>query len=354
MLIQPIRDWTACRAGRSCERRARVAWPPRAACPSMDESRGPPTQPDSGGPSTASTAARSAGEASGPMTWRSITASLATRRRAGGKGRAHGEVGMVSASSVAERRADGCGPLYRPERPSLRRPGDLVTSPTTTAAPPPPAAAANAGTGPEKSGLVLLSLILVAAVANLNLSVANVALPDIGKAFDASQTALDLVAVGYSLGLAASVLWLGALGDRYGRKLMLLLGILLSIPACIVAATAPSIEILIARPDRRRHLRRHGLPDDPRPDRRPVVRACPDPVDRPVVGPRRGDRGTRTAGVGLPARALRVGLGLHRHPAAGGRRAGHGHPVRAGPRQRDDREGRQPRRDPVGGDDRRR
>ena len=117
-----------------------------------------------------------------------------------------------------------------------------MTSPTTTAAPPPPAAAANAGTGPEKSGLVLLSLILVAAVANLNLSVANVALPDIGKAFDASQTALDLVAVGYSLGLAASVLWLGALGDRYGRKLMLILGILLSIPACIVAAFAPSIE----------------------------------------------------------------------------------------------------------------
>ena len=62
--------------------------------------------------------------------------------------------------------------------------------------------------------MVLLALILVAAVANLNLSVANVALPSIGLAFDASQTQLDLVAVGYSLGLAASVLWLGALGDR--------------------------------------------------------------------------------------------------------------------------------------------
>ena len=104
---------------------------------------------------------------------------------------------------------------------------------------------APAGHAPDKAGLVLLSLILVAAVANLNLSVANVALPDIGAAFDASQTALDLVAVGYSLGLAASVLWLGALGDRYGRKLMLILGVLLSIPACLLAAFAPTIEVLI-------------------------------------------------------------------------------------------------------------
>jgi MFS family permease len=72
---------------------------------------------------------------------------------------------------------------------------------------------------PARSGLVLIALILVAAVANLNLSVANVALPSIGEAFDSSQTTLNLIAVGYSLGLAASVLWLGAIGDRYGRKL---------------------------------------------------------------------------------------------------------------------------------------
>ncbi len=98
---------------------------------------------------------------------------------------------------------------------------------------------------PSGGGLILASLILVAAVANLNLSVANVALPSIGLAFTASQTALDLVAVGYSLGLAASVLWLGAIGDRYGRKMLLLLGIGLSIPACLVAAFAPTIEVLI-------------------------------------------------------------------------------------------------------------
>jgi len=106
-------------------------------------------------------------------------------------------------------------------------------------------ATSSPATGPERGGIILTSLILVAAVANLNLSVANVALPSIGKAFDASQTALDLVAVGYSLGLAASVLWLGALGDRYGRKMMLLIGTTLAIPASLLAAFSPSVEVLI-------------------------------------------------------------------------------------------------------------
>ncbi|MEX2107006.1 MAG: MFS transporter [Solirubrobacterales bacterium] len=97
---------------------------------------------------------------------------------------------------------------------------------------------------PKRAGLVLVALILVAAVANLNLAVANVALPDIGKAFDAGQTTLNLVAVGYSLGLATSVLYLGALGDRYGRKMMLLLGMGISIPVSLLAALAPSIGVL--------------------------------------------------------------------------------------------------------------
>jgi MFS transporter, DHA2 family, multidrug resistance protein len=68
-----------------------------------------------------------------------------------------------------------------------------------------------ASTAPARAGVVLVTLILVAAVANLNLSVANVALPSIGEAFDSGQVMLNLIAVGYSLGLAASVLYLGAL-----------------------------------------------------------------------------------------------------------------------------------------------
>jgi MFS family permease len=101
-------------------------------------------------------------------------------------------------------------------------------------------------TAPERAGLVLGSLIAVAAVANLGLAVANVALPSIGEHFDASQVELNLVAVGYSLGLAASVLYFGAVGDRYGRKLLLLLGMILTVPADCLAAWAPSIDVLFA------------------------------------------------------------------------------------------------------------
>ena len=97
---------------------------------------------------------------------------------------------------------------------------------------------------PKRAGIVLATLILVAGVANLNLAVANVALPDIGKDFDASQVSMDLIAVGYSLGLAGSVLYLGAIGDRYGRKMLLLLGMALTIPASVLAAFAPSATVL--------------------------------------------------------------------------------------------------------------
>jgi EmrB/QacA subfamily drug resistance transporter len=108
-----------------------------------------------------------------------------------------------------------------------------------------PVQAAQADTAPSGPGkIVLASLILVAAVANLNLSVANVALPSIGQAFDASQVQLNLVAVGYSLGLAASVLWFGALGDRHGRKMMLLIGTVLAIPASLLAAYSPTVDFL--------------------------------------------------------------------------------------------------------------
>jgi EmrB/QacA subfamily drug resistance transporter len=99
---------------------------------------------------------------------------------------------------------------------------------------------------PARAGLVLSALILGALVCNINLAAANVALPDVGDAFHASQTALNIVAVGCSLGLAMSVLYFGALADRYGRKQLLLAGLVATVLASLLSAYSVTIEMLMA------------------------------------------------------------------------------------------------------------
>jgi MFS transporter, DHA2 family, multidrug resistance protein len=93
-----------------------------------------------------------------------------------------------------------------------------------------------AGDRPPRAGAILTVLVLGAVVANINLAIANVALPSIGAALDTTQAELNLIAVGFTLGLASSVLYLGALADRYGRKPAMTLGAALSIPASLLAA----------------------------------------------------------------------------------------------------------------------
>ncbi|MCB0870039.1 MAG: MFS transporter [Solirubrobacterales bacterium] len=98
---------------------------------------------------------------------------------------------------------------------------------------------------PAKAPLVLAALLIAAVVCNINFAAATVSLPDIGESFDASQTALNLVGLGTGLGLAMSVLYFGAIADRYGRKQLLLLGMVLTVLACFLSAFAPSVEFLI-------------------------------------------------------------------------------------------------------------
>ncbi|TAK71075.1 MAG: MFS transporter [Actinomycetota bacterium] len=99
---------------------------------------------------------------------------------------------------------------------------------------------------PAHAGLVLATLILGAVVANINLGIANVALPTIGRELQASQTQLTAVANAFSLGLACSVLYFGAIGDRYGRKLLFLIGAAASIPTAMLAAWASDPQLLAA------------------------------------------------------------------------------------------------------------
>ena len=108
-----------------------------------------------------------------------------------------------------------------------------------------PEPAVEASSAPPRSGLVLLALVTGAIVANINLSIANVALPTIGADLGATQDQLTQIADAFALGLAATVLYLGSIGDRYGRKLLFVLGALFTIPTAMLAAWAPTPDVLI-------------------------------------------------------------------------------------------------------------
>jgi len=98
---------------------------------------------------------------------------------------------------------------------------------------------------PPRGSLVLLALVTGAIVANINLAVANVALPTIGADLQASQNQLDAIAEAFALGLASTVLYLGAIGDRYGRKMLFVLGAILTVPTACMAAWAPIADFLV-------------------------------------------------------------------------------------------------------------
>ena len=98
------------------------------------------------------------------------------------------------------------------------------------------------------------------------------------------------------------MLYLGALGDRYGRKMMLLLGLALSVPACLLAAFAPSDVVLFGARVLGGVSAGMAYPDDARADHGAVVGAGPDEGDRAVVGARRRDRVARARS--SPARLL--------------------------------------------------
>jgi EmrB/QacA subfamily drug resistance transporter len=73
--------------------------------------------------------------------------------------------------------------------------------------------------------LILASLLLAAFAINLDTTIVNVALPTLVRELDASTTQLEWIVDAYNLIFAALVLAAGNLGDRVGRKGVLLAGL---------------------------------------------------------------------------------------------------------------------------------
>jgi EmrB/QacA subfamily drug resistance transporter len=93
---------------------------------------------------------------------------------------------------------------------------------------------------------VLVALALSVLVVGIDLTVLNVALPTVAPALHADTTDLQWFVDAYSLVLAAAVLPIGQLGDRFGRRRLLLIGIVVFGAASAVCAYAPNPGALIA------------------------------------------------------------------------------------------------------------
>jgi EmrB/QacA subfamily drug resistance transporter len=93
---------------------------------------------------------------------------------------------------------------------------------------------------------VLFATVLGSSMAAIDATVVGIALPAIGQEFHASLADLQWVVTAYTLALAGLLLVAGALGDRYGRRLVFLAGVVWFAIASVLCGLAPSAGVLIA------------------------------------------------------------------------------------------------------------
>ncbi|GAA4707964.1 drug resistance transporter, EmrB/QacA subfamily [Promicromonospora umidemergens] len=117
-------------------------------------------------------------------------------------------------------------------QPEVTDPGPIGTDPATVS---------DAGT--RRSILIAVSVALMAVISSV--TGLNVAQPDLAVDFGVSQGAVLWMINVYILTLAALLLPLGAVGDRWGRKPVLLAGLAVFGVSNLAAGLAPSAEVML-------------------------------------------------------------------------------------------------------------
>jgi EmrB/QacA subfamily drug resistance transporter len=93
---------------------------------------------------------------------------------------------------------------------------------------------------------MLTSLSLSVLMSSLGTSIANVGLPTLAQAFNASFQEVQWIVLAYLLAVTTLIVSVGRLGDITGRRRLLLAGIVLFTTASILCGVAPALSILIA------------------------------------------------------------------------------------------------------------
>ena len=94
----------------------------------------------------------------------------------------------------------------------------------------------------QNKWMTLVAVCVATFMLLIDITVVNVALPDIRESLDASFTDLQWVVDAYALGLAALLLAAGSLADRLGRRLVFVAGLVLFVVASVLCglATTPN------------------------------------------------------------------------------------------------------------------
>jgi len=92
----------------------------------------------------------------------------------------------------------------------------------------------------------LAGLSLSMLLSSLGTSIANVALPTLAQAFDASFQEVQWIVLAYLLAITTLIVSVGRLGDIIGRRRLLLAGIVLFTLASLLCGAAPTLWLLIA------------------------------------------------------------------------------------------------------------
>lgn len=110
------------------------------------------------------------------------------------------------------------------------------------------AAAAGTPCSPAATGYVLAATILGSSMVFIDGAAVNVALPAFQAALDADVVDVQWIIEAYALFLAALLLIGGALGDRYGRRRVYTVGVVLFALASLWCGLAPNVgQLILAR-----------------------------------------------------------------------------------------------------------
>src|SRR4051794_38476133 len=92
----------------------------------------------------------------------------------------------------------------------------------------------------------LIAIVLCTLTLGFDTTILNVALPTLATELDAGTSELQWIVDAYVLVFAGLILPMGALGDRYGRKRLMLVGLALFAAASLFAMYASGTTGLIA------------------------------------------------------------------------------------------------------------